>query len=139
MNMYERYAIRDIFIGREKGGRYVPVLIHDKKSTKKDLSTDEVWDNFCFGRGKHISYFLADNVKPNQIYMSKIMQDAVKLMGQACWNKDIFKNLWDIAYNNGITTREDLLHMIREVNMQLDNDRIKAKQCEKCHDDSMNF
>lgn len=136
MNMYERYAIKDVWFGRKNK----PILKHALKGTIKDLETDEIYEPMSFGRPTHISVIVKENLRPNQIYKSKLMQDCLKLMEQANWNKETFTNLWNIVYGNGIITREEVLQVAHEIKMQKHNESLKEEIASKLHEETtMNF
>lgn len=139
INMYERYAIRDVwFCG--KNGEIRPILIHSYLGRIKDLVTDKVCGPTTYGPATHISKIVKENLRPNQIYKSKLMQDCLKLMEQANWNKETFQYLWNIVYGNGITTREEVLQVAREIELQNYQESVRHAQASKVSNETaMNF
>ena len=118
MNMYERFAICDIWFGFNNGNVYVLLLVNIRNGKSKLIETGEMCSKDDLGRPMHISNTIAETLKPNELYVSKILQDSFKLMEQARWDKDTFCRLWSITYTNGITTREEMLHMTDEIRKQ---------------------
>lgn len=142
MNMYERYAMKDIWFGWQNGHCDTPILIHSKTGHKKNIVTDEIVKSYdvkgdCYGRPIHISYIVADKLRPNQLYTSRIMQDCLKLMEQANWNRDIFGRLWHIVYDNAITTRGEVLHMASEIKAQSHREDMKKKVAQTVSEEVM--
>lgn len=132
MNMYERYPMKFVVIG-DDGVNLHPMVLDRVSKWYKDLTNDETGELMFRSKGRvlYLSEFVKENVMPNQIYMSRLMQNAVKLMEQASWNGDVFTKLWDICYANGITTRDEVLHMVREITTQKSNKREQEQNREK--------
>ncbi|MGN0961438.1 MAG: hypothetical protein ACI4PF_04495 [Christensenellales bacterium] len=136
INKYERYVLANVRVAWIDG-EYCPILVNRLTEKAKNLKNDNIFHYAA--RPVTVDKFVAINVRPNKEYSSKLMLDAQNLMQQANWNLENFERVWGIANVHRIVTREELLAMTDEVNLQMVEDERKAKVEKEVYAHNMNF